>query len=248
MTDILPIDREKLTEEPTREAINEAKELKMIVEEAEEDESREELPPSTPSQEELFEKPKKPKQIFKKADTVGEELGQKEKPKKKKRVLTDAQLANLAKAREKSMVRRKELRDARAMDAALKKDERMKLKEDRIKKKEEGDELILMKARLNKEANAKGVWDEERIEKLMMKTLDTYIDKRKKEKSIPKTTIPAPQAYPHLNPQQQPINASYYNTQQHPAYHQHKNTNNQQQSKNTTDTLTNLFGFGNNNY
>ena len=214
MTDILPIDREKLTEEPKLEL--------KIIEEVDEEVSDAEEDTNTPSQEELFEKPpKKVKQIFKKAEVEGVED---EKPKKKKRVLTEAQLANLAKAREKSMARRKELKEARAMDAALKKDDRMKKKEERIQKKEEGDELILMKARLKQEATAKGVWDEERIEKLMMKTLDTYIDKRKKEKSIPKTTIPAPQAYPHLTPQQQPINPSYYNTQQQPSYHQHKNT------------------------
>ena len=238
MTDILPIDREKLTEEPKLEL--------KIIEEVDEEVSDAEEEQTTPSQEELFEKPpKKVKQIFKKAevdDTEGVE-----KPKKKKRVLTEAQLANLSKAREKSMARRKELKEARAMDAALKKDERMKKKEDRIQKNEEGDELILMKARLKQEATAKGVWDEERIEKLMMKTLDTYIDKRKKEKSIPKTTIPAPQAYPHLTPQQQPINPSYYNTQQQPSYHQHSHTQPKPSYKNN-DALTNLFGFGNNNY
>tara|TARA_B110000967_G_scaffold197297_1_gene228888 strand:- start:614 stop:1336 length:723 start_codon:yes stop_codon:yes gene_type:complete len=240
MTDILPIDREKLTDEP--EPINKAKELKMIVEEDESDKSEAE----EPTQDELFEKPKKKtKQIFK-ADTEGTE--EVEKPKgKKKRVLSEAQLANLAKAREKSMARRKDLKEARAMDAALKKDERMKQKDDRLRKQEEGDELILMKARLKEEATAKGVWDEERIEKLMMKTLDTYIEKRKKEKSIPKTTIPAPQAYPHLTPQQQPINPSYYNTQQQPAYHQHKNTQ-QHATQQSNDALSNLFGFGNNNY
>ena len=238
MTDILPIDREKLTEEPKLEL--------KIIEEVDEDEQSAEEEETTPSQEELFEKPpkKKPKQIFKKAEVVDTEGV--EKPKKKKRVLSEAQLDNLARAREKSMARRKELKEARAMDAALKKDDRMKKKEERIQKKEEGDELILMKARLKQEATAKGVWDEERIEKLMMKTLDTYIDKRKKEKSIPKTTIPAPQAYPHLTPQQQPINSSYYNTQQQPSYHQHKNTQHRTQQSN--DALSNLFGFGNNNY
>ena len=237
MTDILPIDREKLTEEPKLEL--------KIIEEVDEEVSDAEEEQTTPSQEELFEKPpKKVKQIFKKAEVEGVED---EKPKKKKRVLTEAQLANLSKAREKSMARRKELKEARAMDAALKKDDRMKKKEERIQKKEEGDELILMKARLKQEATAKGVWDEERIEKLMMKTLDTYIDKRKKEKSIPKTTIPAPQAYPHLTPQQQPINPSYYNTQQQPSYHQHSHTQPKPSYKNN-DALTNLFGFGNNNY
>ena len=238
MTDILPIDREKLTEEPKLEL--------KIIEEVDEDEQSAEEEETTPSQEELFEKPpkKKPKQIFKK---VEEEEVEGAKPKKKKRVLSEAQLDNLARAREKSMARRKELKEARAMDAALKKDDRMKKKEERIQKKEEGDELILMKARLKQEATAKGVWDEERIEKLMMKTLDTYIDKRKKEKSIPKTTIPAPQAYPHLTPQQQPINPSYYNTQQQPSYHQHSHTQPKPSYKNN-DALTNLFGFGNNNY
>jgi hypothetical protein len=243
MTDILPIDREKLTDHA--EPINKAKELKMIIEE--EEEQSEEEAEETPSQDELFEKPKKKPQakqkIFKK---VEEEEVEGANPKKKKRVLSEAQLEGLARAREKSMARRKELKEARAMDAALKKDERMKQKDDRLRKQEEGDELILMKARLKQEATAKGVWDEERIEKLMMKTLDTYIDKRKKEKSIPKTTIPAPQAYPHLTPQQQPINSSYYNTQQQPSYHQHKNTQHRTQQSN--DALSNLFGFGNNNY
>ena len=71
------------------------------------------------------------------------------------------------------------------------------------------------------------------------------MDKRKKEKSIPKTTIPAPQAYPNLPPQQQPINPTYYNTQSQP-YHNHKHT--KHNSKPSNDPLTNLFGFGNNNY
>ena len=58
MTDILPIDREKLTEEPKLEL--------KIIEEVDEDEQSAEEEETTPSQEELFEKPpkKKPKQIF----------------------------------------------------------------------------------------------------------------------------------------------------------------------------------------
>lgn len=237
MTDILPIDRDKLLEENVK--------METIKEEAEEGENDTLEEETTPlKQEEVFEIPKKKKIVYKK-EQAEQEAEQEEKPKKKKRQLSEKQLANLAKAREKSMARRKELKEARAMDEALKKDARRLKKEERLQKKEEADELILMKAKLTKEAEAKGHWDEDRIEKLMIKTLDTYMDKRKKEKSIPKTTIPAPQAYPHLPPQQQPINATYYNTQSQP-YHNHKHI--KQKSKAVNDTLTNLFGFGNNNY
>jgi hypothetical protein len=174
MTDILPIDRDKLVPD-------EPKELKMEIEPIVEDVlTQEETPEETETNtevddDEIFEKPKR-KKVFRK-DIIAEDP-----PKKKKRQVSEKQLENLKMAREKSMARRKELKEARDMDAALKKDARMKIKEDARAKKEEGDELILMKAKLKRQAEAEGHWDEERITKLMERTLDSYMEKKKKRK------------------------------------------------------------------
>ena len=90
MTDILPIDRDKLVEENVK-----METIKEEVEEEETDTSQDETTPLT--QEEVFEIPKKKKIVYKK-----EEEAPVEKPTKKKRQLSEKQLANLAKAREKS--------------------------------------------------------------------------------------------------------------------------------------------------
>ena len=246
MSDILPIDREKLVEEPK---------LKTIIEKEEDlsgndsasgaDDSEEETTPKPLTDDDIFEKPKKH------ASKLKMKIDEEPAPKKKKRVMSEQQLENLKRAREKSMAKRKELKEARTMEAALKKDKRSKAREDKIAKKEEQDDLILMKARLQEEASAKGHWDEERLTSLMEKTLDSYMNKRKKERSIPKTTIPAPMQNPNVPAHQQFLDPKYYNPipqQEQQAYFNHHYSQNKAPQQPKGDALNNLFGFSNQTY
>ena len=227
MSDILPIDREQLEEEKPLEPIKE-----------EEEEEVEEVKEEEPTQEELFDKKKEKKNI----EIVVEEAP---KPKKKKRQLSEKQLENLKKAREKSMARRRELKEARDIEKALKKEERNKKAQEKLAKQAENEELLLLKGKIKRQAEANAVWDEARIEALMNKTLDTYMEKRRKEKSIPKTTIPAPLAYPHLPPNQQPLNPNYYSLPQQTTNYYTPQPKKQYKSNNSS-TLNNLFGFDGN--
>ena len=227
MSDILPIDREQLEEEKPLEPIEEEKEEE--VEEVVEDEKL--------TQDELFDKKKGKNNI--------EIVIAEPKPKKKKRVLSEKQLENLKKAREKSMARRKELKEARDIDKALKREERETRTEAKLQKQADNEELLRLKGKIKREAEASAVWDEARIEALMNRTLDTYIDKRRKEKSIPKTIIPAPMAYPHLPPAQQPINPNYYSLPQQTTNYYTPQPKKQYKSNNNS-TLNNLFGFNGN--
>ena len=240
MSDILPIDREKLVE---LEPIKEKDEEEGSASEASSDE--EETTPKVLTDDDIFEKPKKH------ASKLKMKIEEEPKPKKKKRVMSEQQLDNLKRAREKSMAKRKELKEARSMEAALKKDKRSKARDDKIAKKEEQDELILMKARLQEEATAKGHWDEERLTSLMEKTLDSYMNKRKKERSIPKTTIPAPMHNPNVPAHQQFLDPKYYNPipqQEQQAYFNHHYSQNKAPQKSKGDALNNLFGFSNQSY
>ena len=143
------------------------------------------------------------------------------------------------------MTRRRELKEARDIDKALKKEEREKKAKDKLAKQAENEELLLLKGKIKRQAEASAVWDEARIEALMTKTLDTYMDKRRKEKSIPKTTIPAPMAYPHLPPNQQPLNPNYYSLPQQTTNYYTPQPKKQYKSNNNS-TLNNLFGFDGN--
>lgn len=246
MSDILPIDREKLVDDVKLEPIIE-KDEDLSGNDSDNDSASEaeETTPKVLTDDDIFEKPKKH------ASKLKMKIEEEPKPKKKKRVMSEQQLDNLKRAREKSMAKRKELKEARSMEAALKKDKRSKARDDKIAKKEEQDELILMKARLQEEATAKGHWDEDRLTSLMEKTLDSYMNKRKKERSIPKTTIPAPMQNPNVPAHQQFLDPKYYNPipqQEQQAYFNHHYSQNKAPHHAKAakgDSMNNLFGFSN---
>ena len=183
--------------------------VEMKYEEVEEEEEEEEAP--KPTKRQLFEIPEDEQLIPKK-----------ETPKqKKKRVMSEAQLLNLKKARQASAIKRKELKEVKEMEKATKKIEMDQKKQEKINKKMEAEAMIEMKARMKKEATNEALqeatWDEDRISLLMEKTLDNYIAKRKKEKApTSRQTLVAPQ--PHTQPQQQyqqqPQQPMYYPPQQ----------------------------------
>ena len=199
MTDsILPIDPSTIEEEPQVNS-KEVKEDDKPLSDIEEDEGVEDEPE---------EEPKKKTPIFDKPPEISKRTG---KPKRK---LTEAQKENLAKARAKSLARRKELKEARAIDREKKKIERRKKQDNVIIKQEEQEALIAMKAKLQLEAEkAAQPWSEERLVGLIEKSIDNYIDKKKKAKPQPKVHIPAKQAYPQYSPQvapQQYVNPALY--------------------------------------
>jgi hypothetical protein len=246
MSDILPIDREKLIDDVKLEPIIEKEEDDASA--SDDDSEAEEPTPKKFTDNDIFEKPNKHASKLKMK--IEDEQDQ-EKPKKKKRVMSEQQLDNLKRAREKSMAKRKDLKEARSMEEALKKDKRTKAREEKIAKREEQDDLILMKARLQKEATEKGHWDEERLTSLMEKTLDSYMNKRKKERSIPKTTIPAPMYNPNVPAhQQQFLDPKYYNpipqqNEQQAYFNHHYSANKAAQQQPNNDQMNNLFGFSN---
>ena len=149
------------------------------------------------------------------------------KPKKKKRQLSEKQLANLAKAREKAAIKRK------AIAAAKKKERELELAEKKAHIKKRKAKQLQQQAEIEaytedlvmkKEQN---MWDEEKLVNLMNRTMDTYFEKRKAEKekraqipvdpavygryqpgmppqrSIPKPQPPQQQVRQHRNPYSQ---------------------------------------------
>jgi len=152
--------------------------------------------PEEKSQDELFVKPaaeEKPVEISKKTG----------KPKRK---LTQKQLDSLAKAREKSMVRRAKVKEAKLIKQETKKLEREAKLEKKMEAKEEEEALIRMKAEMQLEANKSATWDEEKLSNLMMKTIDSYVEKKKQMKVKPQVSIPTANYMP-----QQPIDPMFYN-------------------------------------
>ena len=140
----------------------------MVIEPAEEQILAE--PDNLPekAQEELFEKPKAEPSI-----EISKKTG---KPKRK---LTEKQLLGLAKAREKSKARRMELKEAKQIDKEKKKIQREIKNEEKYAKKEEQESLIRLKAQMKLDVEKSTTWDEERLSSLMMKTIDTYMEKKK---------------------------------------------------------------------
>lgn len=141
------------------------------------------------------------------AEPQEEQLFEKPKPIKKKRQMTEKQLASLAKAREKSMERRKALKETKDLDRMDKKLARDKKREEVLAKRMESDAVLEMKAKLMADAKANATWDEARLSKLMETTIEKYVEKRKAQKPVPKVQLPAqnafPQYAPHYHPQPQ---------------------------------------------
>ena len=199
-SEILPIDREELANDDGKvkgvvEPLKENKGLDPIEEEDEDESDDEEEVIAKKPKKEIFELPK---------IEISKKTG---KPKRK---LTEKQLENLAKARAKSVAKRAALKEANEMEKATKKEMRKKEREARTIKKEEQEALISMKAKLQDEANRNSTWDEERLQGLINKSIDNYIEKKKRAKPVPKVHIPAQTAYPQLPPQAQP-QTGYYN-------------------------------------
>ena len=113
------------------------------------------------------------------------------KPKKKKKVLTQKQLDALAKAREKGLAKRRALKLAKDKEQAILKLEKTAHIRKRKQKKLEQDALIMAHAEEEVEMKEKAEWDEEKLIKLMTRTMDTYYDTRQKKKAE-RQNIPAP--------------------------------------------------------
>ena len=233
---ILPVSREAIDEELKLEEqdnvtveVKEKSDSEGAEEEAEEVVEKEE--------EELFEKPKKKKKALQEA-----EQPLLEKPKKKKRQLSQLQLDNLKKAREKSLARRKELKEAKDIERKAKQIKKEKIKEEKTEKRMKQDEMIALKAQLKLEAEEQATWTEERLQNLINNSIDNYIEKKKKMKPVPRVSIPAPQAPNAIG--QQPLHPKYYmpsynQPQQYVPQHQHMPA---QPAQPKDATLAGLFG------
>jgi len=197
---VLPkIDQEKLAEANMMDKVaDEVLEEKptMVIEPSEEQILAEPDDVPEKAQEELFEKPEAEPKV-----EISKKTG---KPKRK---LTEKQLLGLAKAREKSKARRMELKEAKQIDKEKKKIQREMKNEEKYAKKEEQESLIRLKAQMKLDVEKNATWDEERLSSLMMKTIDTYMEKKKAMKAKPQVSIPNPTQMP----QHAPIDPRYYN-------------------------------------
>ena len=77
----------------------------------------------------------------------------------------------------------KALKEAKAVETAKKKLEREQKKQAKLDKQMEQDAMIELQAKMKLQAEQDASWSEERLTKLMEKTLDNYIAKKKKEKA-----------------------------------------------------------------
>lgn len=149
---------------------------------------------------------------------VDEETDVEIKPKKKKRQLSEKQLNALAKAREKSKLKRMKLAEARNAEAEAKKEEKRKIAAEKRKAKAEkkAAELAEIDAfQIVKEKQYSFTKDE--LNELLDNTIDRHETKRKKRKEEekrkqqPMVNQAYPYAMPHVAvPQPYPIH-------QHPA-------------------------------
>jgi len=220
---VLPIDPEKLEEMSKVNEVAEAPTPKVTVEVNEVEEVEVKEPEPKIKQEEVFEV-------------------EKEKPKRKKRVLSDTQKEKLKIAREKSLERRRALAEAKKIQKAEVTMAKKKKLQEKMDKKLEEDAMIELKAKMYHDAKASAGWSEEKLIGLMTKTIDSYIERKKAAKPVPKVHIPAKTAFPQYSPQAQqhyvnqaPQQQNYY-PQHHPAPNQYKAASN--------DPYQTLFGFG----
>lgn len=228
---ILPISQESIDAEMN--ALEKEENVTMDIKEEEGveepiEEEEEEQP--TPKKE-LFEKPKKE---IKEAPT-GKGRG--------KRLMTEETLAKLKLAREKSVAKRKEIAEAKAIEKQQKLLERRRIKEEKEDKKLEQEDMIELKAHLLNEAQREATWGEDRIAKLMEKTLDNYIEKKTKLKLEQEALKkPVPRAFVSQQ-QQTPINPKYYiPQQQQPQFYRQDQQQQSQGPIDTNNTYHSLFG------
>tara|TARA_R110000751_G_scaffold82701_5_gene166358 strand:+ start:1179 stop:1853 length:675 start_codon:yes stop_codon:yes gene_type:complete len=126
----------------------------------------------------------------KEQDEIFEMPEEEETPKKKgKRQLSEKQLNALAKAREAGLKKRQAKAAAKKKEQELYKLEKTKHIRARKKKQLDDEALIMAHAETEYEQKEKAAWDEDRLVSLMNRTMDTYFEKRKKEKTH-RTTVP----------------------------------------------------------
>ena len=123
---------------------------------------------------------------------------------KKKRQLSQKQLDALARARVKGLEKRRALAAAKKKEAEIKKLEKTKHIRAKKQRQLEQDALIMAHAEEEVEKKEKAAWDEERLVDLMNRTMDTYFEKRKKEKMIRTTVPPDPATQGYYVPAQPP--------------------------------------------
>lgn len=186
----------------------------------------EETPPTSPQpsenegEEEVeveeVEEVEEEKKPVKKADELFDmpnydEEGEKPKGRKKRKPLSEETKAklriSLQKAREKSKIKRQQLKEARLKKEAEEKAIRKAhIKKRKAKKQQQEAELeVLAESNLIQKEN--DLWNEERITSLMNKTLDSYFQKRQEEKKKREHfQMPAQNNYnymPNIPPQSQ---------------------------------------------
>ena len=118
-----------------------------------------------------------------------------EPKKKKKRQLSQKQLDSLAAARKKGLEKRRAKSLAKKKEEELIKLEKTKHIRERRRRQLEDEARIAAFAEEEHEKKEKAAWDEEKLTALMNRTLDTYFDKRKKEKQHRATVPTAPEGY-----------------------------------------------------
>ena len=102
---------------------------------------------------------------------------------KPKRVLTEKQKECLAKAREKGLAKRRQLALVKKKDKEVRKAERTKHIREKRAKQEEEEAQIAALAHDQVQATEKAMWDEDKLTALMTRTMDTYFEKRRVEKT-----------------------------------------------------------------
>lgn len=241
MSDILPIDPATIEEEP--EAPEPPKvEMKVIDNDITDDEhdikEDHDIKEEKIDELEVFEKPEEPKVVISKITG---------KPKRK---CSEKKLLALKKAQEASRIKRLANKEKRDLEKAKKRADIAERKQKKVEKEISDDVYMDLRAKIYKEEKARALkdatWDEDRLTKLMEKTIGNFLDTKKKQKPVPKAHIPHPMTYPQM-PANHPSNQQqqFVAPQQHNPYIQqqpYKPVYTQQQQA-SNDVMTSLFGF-----
>lgn len=157
---------------------------------------------------------------------------------KPKRKMSQAQIDGLKKAREKSAARRKAIKEDKDITKETKRLQREKIRNEKEDKSARAQELITLKAKLVSEAQQANTWDEAKLSKLMEKTIENFIAKKKSEKPKPQISIPVVGPVAQLAPQ-------FYQTPQN--YNPRQRTTYPSRPATQTSALDTLFGVYTNN-
>ena len=171
----------------------------------------EDIAEQTKEEEEETAPAEEPEDIVEQPAPADELFEMPKKQRKKRKPLSDAQKdklrESLAKAREKSKLKRAAMKALRLKTEAAEKVEAKKHIKARKKKKMLQDAHLEVNAEESIIKEEQDMWNEDRITSLMNRTLDTYFTKRKEEKKTRENFPMGPNNQPYYMPQQ-------------PAYHQ----------------------------